>query len=207
MAGPRRRVLARRLVGLVLFVGGALLLGFVGGTYGRGYLAQERARRAWEAREASLAVQRARLAADGAAVPAALAPGAPVARLRIPAVGLDEIVVEGVGDDELNAGPGHLPGSALPGEPGNAIIAAHRDRHFHPLGAVQVGDTVVTDDGQRETLWIVTSARVVDRDDPALFSSRTPQLTLTTCWPIRYLGAAPDRLLIKAVPVQHQPKV
>jgi sortase A len=193
----------RRIVGLVLFVTGALLLGYVGGTYGRGYLAAERARRAWEAAEAHAAVAMARDASNRRAFPSHLAPGAPVARLLIPSIGLDEVVVEGVEDESLLAGPGHLPGSPFPGETGNAIISAHRDRHFHGLGALQVGDTIITDTGQRRMSWIVTSTRVVDKDARALFSTREPTLTLTTCWPIRYLGAAPDRLLVRAVPIKH----
>ena len=60
--------------------------------------------------------------------------GAVVARLVIPAINLDEIVMEGVGPVELNGGPGHFPGSVLPGEAGNAILSAHRDRHFRRLG-------------------------------------------------------------------------
>jgi sortase A len=122
--------------------------------------------------------------------------------LVIPRIGVDEIVVEGVGDDELNAGPGHLPGSALPGLKGNAIISAHRDRHFHRLGELQLGDTISTESAQSNSLWIVVSRRVVGSATPALFHTATPTLTLTTCWPIRYLGTAPDRLIITARPVE-----
>jgi hypothetical protein len=74
-----------------------------------------------------------------------------VARLLIPRLGLDEIVLEGVDDFALNAGPGHLPGSAFPGEAGNSIISAHRDRHFAGLGAIEPGDTVVTESGTHRT--------------------------------------------------------
>jgi sortase (surface protein transpeptidase) len=42
---------------------------------------------------------------------------------------------------------------------------------------------------------------VIDKDDPALFRTRDATLTLTTCWPIRYLGPAPDRLIITAKPL------
>ena len=52
--------------------------------------------------------------------PAPILPGVPVAHLVIPRLGVDEIVLEGVDADVLNAGPGHLPGSAFPGERGNA---------------------------------------------------------------------------------------
>lgn len=124
--------------------------------------------------------------------------GAPIARLIMPSIGLDEIVVEGVGDDELNAGPGHLPGSPMPGESGNAIISAHRDRHFSTLGELAVGDTIYTQTPSARTTWVITKRRVVRAGAPALFASAEPLLTLTTCWPIRYFGTAPERLILEA---------
>jgi hypothetical protein len=47
----------------------------------------------------------------------------------------------------------------------------------------------------------VVTRRVVSEHAPALFATQTPTLTLTTCWPIRYVGPAPDRLLVIARPV------
>lgn len=127
--------------------------------------------------------------------------GSPVARLVIPAVGLDDIVLEGVDDRTLNGGPGHLPGSPLPGDRGNAILSAHRDRHFRKLGALTIGDTIVTYTGHDSVQWRISSRKVVSRWAPVLHSSRVPLLTLTTCWPIGYLGGAPDRLILHAVPL------
>lgn len=125
--------------------------------------------------------------------------GAPVGRLVIPALGLDEIVVEGVEEPQLVAGPGHLPGSPYPGEKGNAIISAHRDRHFRKLDKLAIGDTIVTQTRHDKTVWIVSARRVVTASAPVLRSTPDAQLTLTTCWPVRYLGPAPDRLIITAV--------
>ena len=188
----------RRRVGALLYViGGALLL-HTGSTYARGALARSDARAAWERAEAQRAVRQSRLI-DLGETGNGVARGAPVARLIIPSIGLDEIVVEGVSDAELNAGPGHLPGSALPGDVGNAVISAHRDRHFSTLGDLHVGDTIHTETAAGRSSWIVTKRRVVGAGKPALFSSDEPVLTLTTCWPIRYLGTAPDRLIIEAI--------
>ncbi|HJU69734.1 MAG TPA: class D sortase [Gemmatimonadaceae bacterium] len=186
----------RRRVGALLYVlGGALLL-HTGSTYARGALARSDARAAWERAEAQRAVRQSRLIDFGEGH-TPVATGAPVARLIIPSIGLDEIVVEGVGNAELNAGPGHLPGSAFPGDRGNAVISAHRDRHFSSLGELHVGDTVHTETASGRSSWIVTKRRVVGAGRPALYSSAEPVLTLTTCWPIRYVGTAPDRLLIE----------
>jgi sortase A len=127
--------------------------------------------------------------------------GAAVARLVIPRIDLDEIVLEGVDNEQLNAGPGHLPGSVLPGARGNAIVSAHRDRHFSHFDALTVGDTLLTDSPVGRTKWVIVSQRVVDKDARALFARSDTTLTLTTCWPIRFVGAAPSRLIITAKPV------
>ena len=178
------------------------MLGYAGATYASGALARDRARTAWEAEQARLAVRAISAELDSLVAPAGAPPrGAPVARLVIPRLGLDEIVVEGVEEKQLNAGPGHLPGTPLPGFRGNAVISAHRDRHFRDLDEVAIGDTVETQSRYATVQWVVKQIRVVGSGTPALFSSDEPVLTLTTCWPVRYLGSAPDRLLITAVPL------
>lgn len=187
----------RRRLGLALYLAGGALLLHAGSTYARGAIARSEARAEWERLEARRAVQESRRI-DLGLVEGRIARGAPVARLRIPAIGLDEIVVEGVGDEELNAGPGHLPGSVLPGETGNSVISAHRDRHFAVLGALSVGDTVITETPGERTRWVVTARRVVRAGAPALYSTDDATLTLTTCWPLRYVGTAPERLLLEA---------
>lgn len=194
----------RRLLGFALFVAGGLLLAFVAGRYADGWWRREQARQAWNEAQARADVALARSEIEHHRPPLAIAEGAPVARLLIPRIGLDEIVLEGVGGDELNAAPGHLPGSAFPGESGNAIISAHRDRQFDHLDAVEVGDTVQTESGWHATRWIIVSKRIVHRNAPALFATRDATLTLTTCWPIRYLGSAPDRLIVTAKPLPHR---
>jgi LPXTG-site transpeptidase (sortase) family protein len=124
--------------------------------------------------------------------------GAPVARLVIPSIDLDEIVMEGVGPVELNGGPGHFPGSVLPGDIGNSIISAHRDRHFSRMGELVVGTRIRTETRSGAVEWVVAERRVVSRDTPALFEESEATLTLTTCWPLRYFGPAPDRLIVVA---------
>ena len=139
---------------------------------------------------------------NGGASPAGtLVEGAPVARLVVPKIALDDIVLEGVTVDVLNGGPGHLPGSALPGDEGNAVVSAHRDRHFRRLGELSAGDTIVTETEARRVSWRVVGRTVVDKDAPVIRREKGRVLTLTTCWPIGYLGGAPERLILKAVPL------
>ena len=194
---------AIRFAGVGLCIAGAMLVAHAGLQYARGAYRADLARQQWEQQQARNAVASARERAANSVAFASqsVALGAPVARLSIPRIGLDDIVVEGVGDDELNAGPGHLPGSALPGMAGNAVISAHRDRHFSHLDALQLGDTIRTETGQSSKVWVIVGRRIIDRNAPALFQSAEPVLTLTTCWPVRYFGSAPDRLILTAKPV------
>lgn len=192
----------RRLLGQSLIVVGALLLSFAGTRYAHGAFRQDAARRAWEAAQAQSAFTVASTTLDAGNLGAPWAIGSPIARLMIPVLSLDEIVIEGVGNEELNVGPGHLPGSVLPGERGNAVISAHRDRHFSSLGSLKVGDEITTETASaRRVKWIVIARRVVRSHEPALFSTPDATLTLTTCWPIRYVGSASERLVITAKPV------
>jgi LPXTG-site transpeptidase (sortase) family protein len=194
-------VSVRKLLGFVFFVSGGLMLSFVAGRYALGMARADQARGAWEDAQARGVVAHARAVALRHVPQPAPVDGTPIGRLIIPRIDLDEIVLEGIEAEDLNAGPGHLPGSALPGERGNAIISAHRDRHFNHFDALKVGDTVVTESRIGQQSWQIVSQRIVNKDDPALFRTSDETLTLTTCWPIRYLGSAPSRLIVTAKPV------
>jgi sortase A len=79
--------------------------------------------------------------AQAADVPA----GGVAARLRIPAIGVDKLVVEGVGEADLRRGPGHYPTTPQPGFGGNAGIAGHRTTYgqpFHDLDRLAPGDRI-----------------------------------------------------------------
>jgi sortase A len=190
----------RRRLGFAFILAGGVLTTFAGSRYVSGAAAQDRARSEWEAMAASAAFESATASAMRDRE-VAVVHGAPVARLLIPKIGLDEIVLEGIDDDAMNGGPGHYPGSPLPGDAGNSIISAHRDRHFRNLGSVAVGDTIVTRSGAKTTTWVVVKRQVVDKGRPVLFRAKAATLTLTTCWPIQYFGSAPERLILTAKPI------
>ncbi len=74
-----------------------------------------------------------------------IAPGGVAARLRIPTIGVDKLVVEGVGEADLRRGPGHYPTTPQPGFGGNAAIAGHRTTYgqpFHDLDRLAPGDRI-----------------------------------------------------------------
>jgi sortase A len=200
VTAPNSSTLRRRF-GIALALAGGLVLAFAGSRYAIGAVRADAARQAWNAVQAHAAVSRARMMASNNIADAPVVAGAPVARIVIPRIKLDAIVLEGVGEDELNAGPGHFPGSALPGDAGNAVISAHRDRHFSHFDELAIGDTVVTESAGHRNDWVIVSRRVIDKDAPAIFRTATATLTLTTCWPIRYFGSAPDRLILTAKPL------
>jgi LPXTG-site transpeptidase (sortase) family protein len=197
----RRRSDVRRIAGAALVTAGAALLLAAGGRYALGAVRADRARETWEAERARDVVMSAWTKASDRASTRPV-DGSPVARLIIPRISFDEIVLEGVGERELDAAPGHVPGSAIPGRRGNAIVSAHRDRHFKRFDELAVGDTIATESDRSRTTWIVVNRRIIDKDAAALFRSDETFLTLTTCWPIRYLGTAPERLIVTARPLE-----
>ena len=135
---------------------------------------------------------------------AAVAPPPPpsgeaVAIIRIPKIGVDQAVVEGVSLGDLRKGPGHYPSTPLPGETGNAAIAGHRTTYgapFNRLDELAAGDEVLATTMRGSFRYLVREQRVV-RPDQVEVLDPTPQaqLTLTTCHP-KYSAA--QRLIIVA---------
>ena len=129
-------------------------------------------------------------------------PGGAVAHLVIPKIGVNKYVVEGVAENDLDQGPGHYVGTAMPGQLGNVGIAGHRTTYgapFYRLNELSKGDPIylTTLSGATYTYDVVAS-QVVSPSDVAVLDS-TPtvaQLTLTTCNP-RF--EATNRLIVSAI--------
>jgi sortase A len=123
----------------------------------------------------------------------------PMGRVELPRLGARTIVAEGADDRTLRRGLGHLPGTAFPGEPGNVVIAGHRDSFFGYLEDLRSGDRVrvITPDGTFE--YTVESKTVIRPEQTeVLDATRVPTLTLITCYPFHYLGPAPQRYVVRA---------
>jgi sortase A len=122
-----------------------------------------------------------------------------VGRLEIPRLNLSAVVFEGADSDILERGAGHLPGSALPGDRGNTVVAAHRDTFFRSLRGIRVGDIVRIHRPKKDTDYVVQSARIVEPDEvDVLKPTPEPALTLITCYPFRFIGPAPERFVVRA---------
>lgn len=127
----------------------------------------------------------------------------PVARLRVPAHGVDLIVLDGVSGRTLAWAPGHAGGSARPGAPGTAIVSGHRDTHFRFLVRLQPGDELVVDTpGRPPARFHVREATVVDsRTAVVRRDAGLAALVLVTCYPfdaVRFGG--PLRYVVSALP-------
>lgn len=140
-------------------------------------------------------------------------PGAGVARLYIPRLGKNWVVVEGVTPKDIKLAPGRYPKSQLPGQVGNFAVAGHRmPSIFWDLDKVKVNDPMIA---ETRTGWYVytvsrvfiikptrTSVVAANPDDPGSPATRK-LLTLTTCNPKwdNY-----ERLVVQAEMVREQPK-
>jgi sortase A len=115
--------------------------------------------------------------------------GDPVARMVIPRLDVDQIVVMGVGTPELKMGPGHFPGTPLPGQLGNAAIAGHRTSYGAPFGDVdrlEVGDEIVVTTPSGDFRYLITGSEIVDPTAVYVIDTvdaTVASLTLVTCHP------------------------
>ena len=126
-------------------------------------------------------------------------PGSPVAKLSIPRLDTQLFVVEGSDDSDLRRGPGHMTGTAMPGAPGNCVIAGHRDTHFRVLKDIHKGDVIALNNGRDNFRYKVVSTSIVSPDDiTALHQGGEAKLHLITCYPFYYVGSAPKRFVVEA---------
>jgi sortase A len=121
-------------------------------------------------------------------------------RIMIPAIGLDQPLYEGIAQYFIDAGPTHWPGTALPGAPGNLVIAGHRTTHTHPFYAIanlHPGDSIIirTNGGRTYTYrvdqqFVVPNTALWIKDPLPGF-----RMTIFTCHPI---GSSAERLVTRA---------
>lgn len=125
--------------------------------------------------------------------------GTPFAEMRIPSIGVEQVLFEGVTPATLRLGPGHMPWTPLPGQPGNAVISGHRTTYgapFYDLDALAPGDVIEIDTVIGTHVYTVREQVIVSPTDVWVTEPRQGAwLTLTTCHP-RF--SARERLIIFA---------
>lgn len=127
------------------------------------------------------------------------ADGAAFGVIRIPKIDADHVLFEGVDRPTLKKGPGHMPWTPLPGQPGNAVVSGHRTTYgapFSNLDLLEPGDEILVETALGTHTYVVRDSFIVaptavEVTDP----KRGGWLTLTTCNP-KY--SARERLIISA---------
>jgi sortase A len=121
-------------------------------------------------------------------------------RLTIPRLGMKVIVREGDDAGTLGLAAGHIPGTAMPGQPGNVGIAGHRDTLLRGLGNIRQHDVIQFDavNGKQFQYEVESTSIHSPRDVEVLNAGAYPEMTLVTCYPFDYIGPAPKRFIVKA---------
>lgn len=120
-------------------------------------------------------------------------------RIRIPTIGVDMPLYEGIRLSTLDLGPGHWPGTAMPGEVGNVVVGGHRTskhRVFRHIDQLVAGDQIIFDDANGEHIYIVNRVEIVDPTDVWIINpTDTPTATLFACHPP---GSTRQRIVVFA---------
>lgn len=163
--------------------------------------------KAWLAQQLIAKAWAEAMATRGPVPPWPWADTTPVARLVVPALGVDQIVLAHATGRTLAFGPGHLDGSSLPGIAGLSVVSGHRDTSFRFLADVVPGTSLRIQ--RSDGVWVdyvVQEIQIVDERTARLplIGNGPPQLALTTCYPFdAVMPGGPLRLiaLAEAVPV------
>ncbi|MEO1058506.1 MAG: sortase [Actinomycetota bacterium] len=115
--------------------------------------------------------------------------GDAVARIEVPAIGVNDIVVAGVTRGDLKRGPGHFPETPLPGQLGNVAVAGHRTTYgqpFHNVDKLNPGDDIVMTTPNGTFVYNVVNTQIVSPSDYQVIATSDPgqaTLTLVSCHP------------------------
>ncbi len=185
----------------LLFAAGFVILGYCGADWLNSILRQADGNRELDH------ILSDRIRSDKAVpIPEAAIPdGGLIGRVEIPKLHLSAVVFQGADSSILNHGIGHVASSALPGQPGNVVLAAHRDTFFRSLRNIQKGDSVtVTTESGPHTYQVSSTEVVKPTEIGVLAPTVDPTLTLITCYPFYYVGHAPKRFIVRAVVSQEE---
>jgi sortase A len=131
--------------------------------------------------------------------PPPLIEGGVIGEIQVPRLNLKAIVVQGDSHTILRHAVGHIPDTSMPGQYGNVAIAGHRDTFFRPLRNIRLGDTIHLRTPDRDFSYQVEATAVVPASAVEVLSAKDGRtLTLITCFPFDYIGAAPNRFVVRA---------
>jgi sortase A len=125
--------------------------------------------------------------------------GSPLGQIEVGTIGLAVMILEGTDYGTLRLGVGHIPGTPLPGQPGNVAIAGHRDTFFRPLRKIRQNDEITLATLNGSYRYRVDSTQVVEPEDTEVLNDSDESiLTLVTCYPFNFVGSAPKRFIVRA---------
>lgn len=192
--GPNMRWRFSRFLFLLIGIGA---LGYSGWIYLDEYLRERSESSAFDRAREGQILEKSEPTAG--AVPAL--PAAPFrAKLVIARLHLKTMVEDGVGSDTLSYAAGRIPGTALPGQFGNVGVAAHRDTLFRKLKGIKKHDRIILSTLTKDYAYEVIATRIVFPSDVSVLASIRGEktLTLVTCYPFYFIGAAPKRFIVHA---------
>lgn len=125
--------------------------------------------------------------------------GDEIGMLNIDSVGMKINVYEGDYEEQFRIGAGHNQLSALPGQNGKVVLAAHRDGYFAPLEFVKEGDEVSISTSYGKYIYKISKLWVADPKDMTVTAPVDREmLVMYTCYPFHVLGNAPNRYIVEA---------
>lgn len=129
--------------------------------------------------------------------PRAEEPYVELGTIEIPKIGISKTLLEGISLNTLDVGPGHWPGTAMPGHVGNAVIAGHRTSHdkpFRNIDQLVPGDEVILTTSEGRFVYQVTATTIV-APDAMYIIDQTPDATATlfACHPP---GSTKQRIVV-----------
>ncbi len=192
MAAPSKRL--TRGLSLLLILGALGLLGHSAWIEAKAWLAQLLIDQAWEQSQRSGRPVR----------PWSWADTWPVARLSVPRLGLERMVLAGVSGRTLAFGPGWAGQSSPPGGGGRTLLAGHRDTHFRFLAELRQGDAILLQARQGGLRhYRVAEMLVIDEDAGWLMGPHErDELLLVTCYPFDSpIPGGTERYLVRALPM------
>ncbi|MCH1625079.1 class D sortase [Fredinandcohnia quinoae] len=126
--------------------------------------------------------------------------GDAVGVLEVPKLNVKLPIVEGTDEAELRKGVGHFIGTGYPTQNDQIVLSGHRETVFKRLGELTIGDIFIMKMQYGDFTYKIEDIKIVHANDRTIIVPTFPKevLTVTTCYPFRYIGNAPKRYIIMA---------
>ncbi|WP_010279154.1 class D sortase [Paenibacillus senegalensis] len=122
--------------------------------------------------------------------------------LRIPKLDKTLPILEGTDEETLDRGVGHFATTAFPTDNEQILLSGHRDTVFTQFDKLAVGDSFIVEMPYGSFEYVIKETEIVDEDDTSVIRPMGEEvLTVTTCYPFRFIGNAPQRYVIYAYPI------